>query len=366
MVQAANVFSAVLFGLEKMKAMSLISVAVKVLQTVMLLTFIALEMSFEVVILSHIATSAVFLLFVWRAVYRVARIRLTLRVPMAKELLRESAPVLRNRRARNLYVQLDVVIISLVVSEIVVGWYATADVLFGTLLFVPNVVGAALFPRLARMHVQDPDANVRVMRRSFHLVLLIAVPMGFGVVGISHHVINLLVGSAFAGAGDVFAIFGLVVTLTSLNTLVSHQLFAADRERELTRLMVVAFLVLLPVDVALIWWTQSALGNGAIGAAMAYLVTESVILIGSIRLLPKGRLDSATTSLTVRILAASAIMLAVVWPLRWPAIPIPIGAGIGVYATLAVAFRLVADEDSDLFLRSVRRGAAKDKAGLAK
>lgn len=360
LLQTSGVFETALYGLEHMKTVSGVRIAVRLVRTSLVLSLVIAGLAFEQVILSSIVAGAFAFVLRWRALRRVRRVRLRFDRPVARELLRESRPLLLNRLARNLYTQLDVVLISLLVSETVVGWYVAGDILFGTLLFVPNIVGAAVFPALSRLYVSDAESGSRVTRRIFHLLMALVIPLGFGVVAIAQPLVDLLFGSNFSDSGTVLMVFGIVVTLTSLNTVLGQQLIARNQERPLTRVMVVAVVIAVPVDIALIWWTQAEFENGAIGAALAFVATEAIILVGSVRLLPDGTLDRETAWLAVRIVAAAMVMLAVAWSLRDQFIVVPIVAGAAVYAALAVPARVVSAEDR-VFLRSLAtRSATKD------
>ena len=354
-MQLGTMCQAALYGLENMKPISRIAIIVKTVRTIIILTLIALGLRFEQVILTSIVGSTLFLILQWRALRRSYPFFPRPRFTVAAALVKESYPILLNRLARNLYVQLDIIIISLFVSELVVGWYAVADILFGTLLFLPNVIGTAVFPAISRMYTDDPDAAKKFTRRSFNLLLVAAVPLGLGISAIATPLITLVYGNDFVEAGIVLAIFGIVVVFTSLNTLLSQQLVAMNRERALTRLMILAIMITIPLDLALIPWTQSQYGNGAIGGALAYIVTESVITFGAILILPKGTFTRKSIWLGARAIAAGIIMFAVVTQVDDLFILIPIAIGAFVYAIFAYFFKLVSAEDQALFSQVIRR-----------
>lgn len=358
--QAGSVFDSVLYGLEQMKALSKIGIVVKTFRTVALVCLVLLGLAFEQVILTLIAAGALALVLSWRALQRAHPFKLRPSRQTAVLMLQQSSPLFLNQIARSLYRHLDVVVISLVASEVVVGWYAAADILFGTLLFIPNVFGAAVFPTLARRFAENQDAGGELTRRSFHLLLVLAVPLGFGVAAVGQQAVDLLYGANFVDSGPVFRIFGIVMALTALNTLLGHHLVAEGRERALTKLMFASFLVAVPVDVALIRWAEGAYENGAIGAAIAYLVTEAIVLGGTILLLRKGTLDASTAWLAIRVVAAASIMLGVVWQLNDVFILIPVMLGVLVYVLLGFAFQVVSPEDRSLVARSLSRKPSSD------
>ncbi|MGE5594536.1 MAG: oligosaccharide flippase family protein, partial [Hyphomicrobiales bacterium] len=76
-----------------------------------------------------------------------------------------------------LYMTTDLVLLSLLATEREVGLYAAPMRIFGTLLFLPNVVAVVLFPRLAHAHRSDPDHFLTVSYWSLVCVWLAAIPI---------------------------------------------------------------------------------------------------------------------------------------------------------------------------------------------
>lgn len=350
-----SVFDAVLYGMERMGRPAAIGVIVKVVRTIVILGLIALGLRFEQVILTAILAGALSFVLRLRALRRQVAFRPSFDRAVAASLLRESRPILANRVARNVYVQLDVVIVSWLVAEVAVGWYAAADIVYGTLLFLPNVIGAAVFPAVARLHRDDPEAGRRIATRLLRLLLVLVVPIGVGVIVVSQRLVDLVLGADFEPAGLVLAFFGPVVILTSLNTVLSQQLTAMDRERDLTRLFVAIVVVAIPADIALIWWADRALDNGPVGGAMAYILTEGLMLLGVLRLLPAGTADRTTLWLAARVLLASGLMFVATVPFDDAFLLVPVAIGVVVYVALSVPLRLVERQDRLVLARAANR-----------
>ena len=188
------------------------------------------------------------------------------------------------------YVQLDVVIISLLVDEAAVGWYSVADQLFATLLFVPTVFITAVFPVLSRMYTHEQDALPHLISKSYDLLLLLGIPIGLGIVVIADPLVVLLFGADFANSGPVLAVLGVVLILMYQNTLLGKFLISIDRQNQWTKVMIVASLATIPLDLIFVQWCQSQFNNGAIGGALAFVVTETGMIFAGLSLLPSGAL----------------------------------------------------------------------------
>ena len=112
-----------------------------------------------------------------------------------------------------LYMQLDVVLMSFFVSDVEIGWYGQADMLFASALFIPTIIMAALFPRQARTHAEDPEAALVILEQGFRTLMLLAIPIGLGIMLVAEGVVGLLYGPDFEGTGPVLAVFGVVLML---------------------------------------------------------------------------------------------------------------------------------------------------------
>jgi O-antigen/teichoic acid export membrane protein len=260
------------------------------------------------------------------------------------------------------YMQIDIVIISLLISEKQVGWYGSADRLFTALLFLPTVYMMAVFPALSRLQASASDSIIKLARLSFNLLNLVAVPMGLGLFVIANQLVVLVLGAEFVNSGPVLMVFGIVLIFTYQNTIIGMTLIAADRQKPWTRIIIIASLLSVPLDLILIPWCQQVFENGAIGGAMAFVVTEALMLTAGIRLLPKGTLNQANLSYALRTVLAGLIMLASIWWLRDRFILIPIAVGSAVYLVCILSLRLLTPEMRNMI--SITIAVIKQRLGI--
>lgn len=353
--QIGHIFSAAHYGLERMGPLSFVAVVTELIGTIGMLVLILARQSLATIAAVSVLAGGVRMVLLYWTLRRIHPLRIRWEVALVPWLVRESVSILGNRLVRNAYVQADVIIISLFVNETVVGWYSVADAAYGSLLFVANIIGSAVFPTLARLHETDVEEFTAVARRAFRWVLLASVPLGLGVALVATPLLVLIVGPDFRNAGPVLSLFGIVAIFTSINILLGQQLIAMNRQNRLTLLMGAAVAITLPVDLFLIPWTQANWGNGALGGVIAYLLTESLITLGAFLSLPHYTYDRGTLLYAVRVLVAGGCMVLVVWSLRDAFLLWPILAGVVSYGVAAVLLRLIAAEDVALARVMLRR-----------
>ncbi len=361
--QWSGTATAVLQGLEQMHYISLANIAGKVFNTAVAIILLLLGYGVLVIAAVTIGAALVNLLVLLLYLRRTVPLRPRFDLQAMRLLLLASSSYLFVRLSLVVYQQVDIIIISLLVDEQTIGWYGVADQLFGTLLFIPTVFMTAVFPALSRLYTTDQGSLHRLMGKSFDLLLILSVPIGLGLIVIASPLVVLLFGEAFAPSGPVLALFGIVLILTYQNMLLGQFLVSTDRQNRWTAVMVAATLATIPLDLLLIPWAVARFGNGALGGALAFIITETGMLLIGLALLPRGALTRRNGWLAVRTVLAGFIMFAAAWPLRNYFFLIPVIVGALVYLTAVWLLRLLAPEEVALLRGMIRRVRPKVETG---
>src|SRR5579859_5104319 len=343
--QIAAACKASLQGLERMEFMSLGDIVSSTFSTIVAITLLLRGYGLLPVAAVEVGTALVSLGIQFLALNRLQKLKLQFELSSVGRMLKSSAPYMMLSGFMVAYSQIDVVVISLLVSEKQIGWYSSALRLTGTFVFVPTVLMTALLPASSRMHQNAPEDLRKLTSKGFDLLLLACIPIGLGVMSIANQLVVFLYGADFANGGPILALMGIVVIFFSINMLVGQFFISSDRQRVWVVVMAAATLITVPLDLVLVPWCQSAFGNGALGGALSYLVTEGGMVIFGLIMLPKGMLGWKNGWLALRATIAGLAMAAVVWQLRHYFIVVPIGAGIVVYLAGVLALRLIPQED---------------------
>ena len=347
--QSIGAVQAALQGLEQMQYMTVGNIAGKAVNTVLGIALLLMGQSVYVIAgVSTLAalTSLGLQLYFLNKLYRV---RLTFNRREAARLLRAGLPYLMSGVFLVVYMQVDIVIISWLVDERTIGWYGAADQLFGTLLFIPTVFMAAIFPTLSRLYAAGADNLSRLMRKSFDLLLVLSIPIGLGVLVVADPLVVLLFGPDFAGSGPILALLGIVLILTYQNMLIGQFLISIDRQNVWTVVMAIATVATIPIDLVAIPWCLAQFGNGAIGGAISFIVTELGMLLIGLKLLPKGSLGRSNIVTALKAVLAGGLMVAATWWARPYFIGLPIAIGMVVYTAAVLLLRVVPKDDLELF-----------------
>lgn len=350
--QFALAFRVTLEGLEQMAAVSYAEIAAKAFNTFVGITLLLLGFGVAVIAAINIGMAIIYTIVTWRYLRKELNkdgvFRWRFDWPLAKRLMRDGLPYMFSSLFLYGYVAVDAIIMEYLLDESALGLYSAADRIFGTMMFVPTAFISAVFPVLSRTYVNDPKALPRMMSRSFSLMALMSVPIGMGLVVIAQPLVLLLYGEDFAKSGLILAMFGVMIMLTYQTTLIGRFLISADRQNAWTRIMMVATVATVPLDLVLIPFSEQFLDNGAVGGVLAYLTTELGMLASGLYLLPRGSFTKGNAWLWTKTLMAGGLMAGAAYIVRDYFIIWPLIVGGAVYIGLVFAFNLIPETEMAL------------------
>ena len=248
------------------------------------------------------------------------------------------------------YVWIDTVLLSIMTSTTEVGWYGAATKLISTLGILPFVVNMAVFPALSHSYRHDRDGMARLAQTSLRIVLSVGLPMVAGVVLVGPQIMRLLYGWAFEPAAPIVVVLSLTLLPIFIATLVNGQLIAVDRQLAWTGVMAACCVVNPALNLVMIGLFERLYHNGALGASYALLITDTLVGVAAVALLPRDVLGRMRPILAPvgRAAVATWVMGVAVWALRDTFVLIPIIAGAGVFIASALLLRVFTSSDLNL------------------
>lgn len=336
-------FSAGLQALQRMPILAFVEVLTNALLTGSALWLLKVD-ALGIITISAVAffTALAGQSVLWIALSRHVEVRPRLEAPMLRRVLRQGLPFWANQLFFMIYVWIDGVILSVLTTRSEVGWYGVGAQIIATLGFVPAIVTTVVFPELSRS-IHTDQARTRAMAQSsFRLLTTLSLPMVTGLVLVADNLVRSVYGGWFAPAGAPRAVLALTLLPVYVATLGNSFIIAADRQLYWTWVMAGMCVVNPLLNLVAIPYFHARFGNGALGAALALLVTDLVTGCLALALLPSG-LRSAirgTAPAILRSVLATALMAVAVWPLRSYFIGIPLAAGVVTFACAAMVLRV--------------------------
>jgi O-antigen/teichoic acid export membrane protein len=227
-----------------------------------------------------------------------------------KSLFLGGAPFVLFALAMTLQPLIDAAYLSKLGSVESIGWYAVARRLVGLLLFPANALIGALYPTLCRLWAEDGDEFVRVARGSIHSVALLVMPMALAC-GLYPDVgVAIFSKKAFGPAADDLRVLAFFLFLVYFTMPIGTCVLAAAKQRAWSIVQSLCVVVSLVLDPLVTPWFQRRLNNGGLGPCVAAVVSEVIVVICGLWLLPRGVFDAKLRrTLLFAILSGGAMAL---------------------------------------------------------
>ena len=125
---------------------------------------------------------------------------------MARQLLRQSWPLVLSGVASAIYLKIDQLMLGWMVSYTASGIYAVAVTLSEMWYILATVLTASVYPFLVRLKHNNPDGYRLRLQQLYDLLFIASVFLALFVTIIAHPVIELLYGVPFEGAAPVLMV----------------------------------------------------------------------------------------------------------------------------------------------------------------
>ena len=198
------------------------------------------------------------------------------------------------------------------------------------------------------------------------MILGLSVPIASLVAISASPAIHLVYGPAYAQAVPVLIILGIGLVPMSLSIILGMTCIAADRQARWTWLMAGATVVNPALNAVLIPLTEHRFHNGAIGAAIALVATETLVVSGGIFIVGLQVFGISTLKRIARVGVASAGMCIVVLLTRGAGPLVSLSAGGVAFVLLAWLFRAVTPEEWCQLTEWCRRARVRFGAPFAR
>jgi O-antigen/teichoic acid export membrane protein len=191
------------------------------------------------------------------------------------DLFRRGLPFAYAGAMITLFFQIDAVMLERMRGAVEVGWYRTPVKVLEGLTLVPRVLGFALIPVMAALHLTAPQKVTELYRRGSKYLLVLGLPIAvFGVVAAEPFMV-LLFGPEYAPSAASARFLIPAAVFMFLSNLGETTLACIDRWLSIVVISTAA--LILNVGLNLLWIPA----YGHRGAALATLLTEAAYFLGT-------------------------------------------------------------------------------------
>ncbi|MFZ4857333.1 MAG: flippase [Desulfuromonadaceae bacterium] len=194
---------------------------------------------------------------------------------MAKELLRDSWPLLLTDIVMLSYMRIDQVMLGEMAGTTEVGVYAVAVLLAEVWTFIPMAVTSSVFPGVVEARGLSPELFNERLQQYFNLMAFLGYVVAIPVTLIAGWVVTFLYGTAYSSAGPM--LIGLIWAGLFINLTIARSSFLMTMNW--TRLHFITDLMGLLVNVTLNFLLIPRFGG--VGAVIASLIAYWFVAHGS-------------------------------------------------------------------------------------
>ncbi len=323
-----------------------------------LIGVIALRLGAGVQVMAMILLGGSLLSLLWQTIWVVylVGVPVSFNLALIRELMRKSIPFIVYGVLGVIYYRVDTVILSLMASAAVVGWYGAGYRLFDTLVFLPSlVIGAIMYPIFSKLSTHS-ETDLRIaVEKSMNFLLFCGIPIAVGLVVAAPNIIGFLYHRAeFDPAIPVLQLLAPGLVFLYINSALGSVIISIKREKSITVLAGVALVFNVGLNLVMIRIYQQR------GAAAVTSLTELLLLCLTVAIIPRSLLPWGSVKVGLKALAAAMVMAVAIWFTRQKDIYVLLLAAAVVYFAAAALFGTIPRDDLKALYGSIR-----NRKGLA-
>jgi polysaccharide transporter, PST family len=235
--------------------------------------------------------AAVLLWLAWRS-DSAGTVRWRWRLPVARELVRESWPLMFSSLAVILYMRLDQIMLASMVGDQEVGQFSAALRIAEIWYFIPMSIVTAAFPAILAKRREDSAAYERYIQQLYDGLAWLGIAVAALATVLAEPAVKLLYGPAYEQAAKILTVQIWAGVAVSMSFVHGRWLLAEGLQRYALFYTVVAATLNVSLNLLLIP------AHGAVGAAWATVITQIGVLPIQL-LLPKARRNCVLMARTI-------------------------------------------------------------------
>ncbi|MEI7826510.1 MAG: flippase [Euryarchaeota archaeon] len=204
-----------------------------------------------------------------------------------------------------IYFWIDSLMLSLIQGNQAVGWYNAGYRLVFSLLFIPTIFSAAVFPAMSRFHLSSQDSLKLMWKEFIRFMLILGIPIAVGTTLLAGKVVPLIFGEGYAPSVAVVQLLIWSLVFIFVNATFVRLFESTNKQIVVTKITGLMVIVNVAINLVLIP------RYSYVGASVAILITEFIVLVvlfflaeRDLYLLKKTEL----ANIVLKIICASVVM----------------------------------------------------------
>lgn len=190
-----------------------------------------------------------------------------------KSTISEAWPLSLSAIFGSISFRIDTVFLSIMSTELIVGWYSAAYKIMEVLMFITVVYTTAIYPVLSRYYVSSKDSLRFAYQKSFKYLVIIGLPIATGITLLADKIILLIYQTNFIPSIVILQILVWTIPLSFLTQLYGILFPSVNKQRVLLKIIFVSMLFNVITNLILIPKFSY------IGASITTVLTELVLFM---------------------------------------------------------------------------------------
>ncbi|RLI79393.1 hypothetical protein DRP04_09225 [Archaeoglobales archaeon] len=204
---------------------------------------------------------------------KLVKPKLELNFSYVKRILVPSIPTGLAIIFRTIYYRIDVLMLSLMKTNVAIGYYSAAYTLISALEIIPRAIMMSVFPLMSRFSKSSKDSLEMSYEKSFRIMLMISLPIAVMVSVFSKEIILLLYKDEFLPSTLALSTLIWSAVFLFLNILFANLVISVGKEWVTVQISLIMALVNIILNYLLIP------DYSYIGASIATVLTEALCAV---------------------------------------------------------------------------------------
>ncbi|MEX2053286.1 MAG: flippase [Candidatus Paceibacterota bacterium] len=289
---------------------SISDIIARLVQLALLLIIFKMGASLLLFVWAVVITEVVHFFLIYRFSKPLTKVKLMIDVSYWKEVVKIAFPIAASLIFVLIYFRLDLLLLSIMKPAYDVGVYAVPYKMLEAVIFLPAAFIGLMMPLLSRHAFENKEKFIKVFRRAFNVLAVMALPMTAYIFLLSDKLVGLVGGAGFIESGPVLQILSIAVFVIFFGNLGGNSIVALNIQKKGMWVYLAGAIFNAGLNIILIpKYTYFA-------AAWTTVVTEILITIWMFWLIKKESAASAELGVFFRAMLATLVMAAIVYPLR--------------------------------------------------
>jgi len=219
-----------------------------------------------------------------------------------KPTIKEALPFFLSAVVDIIAFKMDIIMLSMMKGDMVVGWYSAAYRLIETLMFIPATLAGAIYPVLSNFYVSSQESVRLIYKKSFKYLFIVSLPVAVGTTILARKIILLIYKSDFTHSIIALQLLIWTVPIIFLTYMFGTVLAAINKQLLALKINFLCMVLNIIINSILIP------KYSYIGASIATIITSLLSFIQFYRFLSKYIYKIQIHKIILKPIIASVIM----------------------------------------------------------